>query len=282
MFIACLTLVIGIRIALADRFAPNNKLIFDAKLEFKGLPQGLMVVRETDKVKVEATGSTDDLNKLDQSTVILSVDLSKAKQGIADFLVQSPMRPRITIEPKFPRIRLNIENVGTMEQIVELEPLGLPTSDLVFEGASIAPEKVTIYGAESFLAKVRRARVLLYLSQVKAGTSMTMPIEILDESNRSIPYVFSEPSEVTVNPSVTAAPAIKRVLISPNWKGQPAFGFKVDSYEIRPPQLSVRGESAAMSRLATLETEPISIEGLNADVTVSAKLKFPDGIKPAG
>ena len=239
-------------------------------------------MRNADKIKVEAVGSTDDLNKLDQNAVTMIVDLTKGKPGTADFVVESPARSRVTITPKFPRIRLTIENIATKEQAVELEPLGLPTNDLVFLGASLSPERINVVGAESYVSKVKKARVLLYLSQIKAGSSISMPVELLDESDRVLPYVSAEPTEVSVTPAVSAAPTIKRALISVIWQGQPKIGFRIQSYDIQPQQLSVVGESALLARLSVLETEPLSLEGLNSDVSLSAKIKFPEGIRPAG
>jgi YbbR domain-containing protein len=106
-----------------------------------------------------------------------------------------------------------------------------------------------------------------------------LPVDILDEDNQVVPYVQSDPSEVSVTPAVAAAATKKRLLISPNWSGQPAFGYKVVSYEIRPSQVELRGDSATISRMSMLDTESISIAGLSADATLRVKLKLPAGTK---
>lgn len=277
---ASFLIAIGVRLALAPEFAPGKEREFEAKLEYHGLPDSLMLVGEPKMFKVIASGSKDYLDHLDTNAVVASVDLSIAKPGVRLYSVDVPlMVSRVNLAPKFPTLRLDIQPVDSMEQHVEIEPTGLPPSDLVYDGASIIPEVVTIVGAKSRLATVRRARVLLDLSQVRPGVSKNIPVEIFDESDRPVPYVKAQPSEVSVSPAVAAAPAEKRVLVTPTWVGQPAFGYKVTSYEIRPSQILVRGESAIMSRIGTVDTEPVTLNGLSESTTVSTRIKLPLGVK---
>ena len=174
---------------------------------------------------------------------------------------------------------MNLQKLTSEVVSVTVEPSGQPPREFVVDGASSLPEKVTIIGAESFLPKVKKARVSLDLDQVRPGAKFMLPVELLDADNQVVPYVHSDPAEVSVSPAVAAATTLKRLLVTPNWVGQPAFGYKVVSYEVRPSQIAVRGDSGTISRLATLDTEPVSIAGLKSDGTIRAKVKLPPGTK---
>lgn len=280
MLCASFLIAVSIRVILAPDFAPGQERELDARLELQGLPQWLTVIGEPKTVRVVASGSHDSLDKLNSNTLVATVDLSGAKQGENHFTVKIPASStRVPIVPRSPTVRLRIEKVSSKEQSIDIEASGKTPADLVYDGASIVPQYVTIVGGESFLNLVKRVRILIDLSQVRPGVSLMIPVEVLDEANRPVPYVRAEPSEVSVSPAVAAAPAVKRVLISPSWVGQPAFGFKVDSFEVKPAQLGVKGDSAKLSRLVTIETEPLNISGLRSDVTLLTRAKLPEGIE---
>lgn len=280
MLLASFIIAISIRIILAPDFAPGQERELDARLELQGLPQWLTVIGEPKNVRVVASGSHDSLDRLNSNSLVATVDLTSAKQGENYYAVKVPASSaRVPIVPRAPTVKLRIEKVSTREEDVDIEASGNTPPDLVYDGASVVPHRVRIAGGASYLNLVKKIRVLIDLSQVRPGVSMMIPVEILDEANRPVPYVTAEPSEVSVSPAVAAAPAVKRVLISPSWVGQPAFGYKVDSFEVKPAQLGVKGDSAKLSRLVTIDTEPLNISGLKSDVTLLARAKLPDGIE---
>jgi YbbR domain-containing protein len=279
MVVASVLIALGVRIAIAPSLLAKESLFY-AKIEYRGLPEDLTVVDDPQTWQIRATGAAHDIDQVDTDSVVAVVDLSMAKSGRRNYFVGvSPeSKSRVNFAPRVPKIPLDIQKVSHSIQPVKVEASGQTPRDFVYDGAAVLPEKVKIIGAETVLPHVKVARVNLDLDQVRPGMSSTLRVEVLDDLNRPMRDVRCEPTEVTVSPAVVAAATKKRLLISPDWSGEPAYGYKVVSYEMHPSQIEVRGESADISSLATVETFPVNIQGIKSDTTVKTRVHLPAGI----
>lgn len=278
---ASFLIAIGIRVALAPSLSTIKEQRFDAKLELKNLPENLIVVDEPLTVEMKATGTAQYLDQMEKSSVVASVDLTSARIGKHRYIIDTaPLsRSRVTVTPRFSMVWLDVQKVSSSEKEVDVEPSGQTLSDFVYDGASILPQRVTLVGAESILSRVKTVRVNLELKLVRPGATFMLPVEILDDANHPVPFVKARPAEVLVSPAVAAAPSVKRVLVNPTWAGQPAFGYQVLAFEVKPNQIEVRGESGLVSGIATVETDPINLTNLKSNTTIRTRVKLPTGIK---
>ncbi|MBS1713257.1 MAG: hypothetical protein JST30_02845 [Armatimonadetes bacterium] len=284
IFCASLLIAVGVLLSFPSNAAPGFQDI-DARIEYTGLPEGLILVDEPKTFKVRASGTSTHLRQLDADAVSVTVNLASARKGVSSYPVEvvAPNRRGVSVGPRdTSSLRLDVQNVSSIEAKVDIEPTGLPPRDLIYDSATVLPEKVTLIGPASALPLVKKARVILDLAAIRPGATLMVPVEILGDGNRRVSHVRAEPAEVTVSPAVAAAPASKSALVSPTWTGQPAFGYRVESVDVRPAQVQVGGESAVLARLSVLKTSPVSLEGQQKDFTTSAKVVFPDGVKPAG
>lgn len=282
--VAAFVIAVMLRLSLQPLFQPGRERELQVPLELLALPSNLAAVRPPATVKLLASGTADDLDNLDAKAIMASIDLSQARVGTAAYAVTvaAPTTGRVSVQARPATIRLTIERVRTVERRIEVEPSGLPPTEYVFDGASVQPETVTVSGAESLLPRAVRARVILDLGQVRPSGTFVVPVEVLDSENRPVPGLRAEPSSVTVSPAVAAAPARRRLLVVPTWKGQPEFGYRVVRYDIRPSQLSVRGDSGALARVTSLETDPIDLTGLKANAERTVRVLLPDGLRVEG
>ena len=280
---ASFLIAIGIRVALTPALSTIKEQRFDARLEIKGLPEDLTVVDPPSTIEMKATGTAQYLDQLEKSTVTANVDLTNARVGKRRFLVDtSPSsRSRVTVTPRFPTVWLDVQKLSSVTKVVEVEPSGQTLRDFVYDGSSILPQTVTIIGAESILPRVKVVRVNLELKMVRPGATFPLPVEILDEANLPVSFVTARPAEVLVSPAVAAAPSVKRVLVTPTWSGQPDFGYQVVSFDVKPSQIEVRGESGLVSGIATASTEQINLAGLRKSAVFKTKVRLPNGIRAA-
>ncbi len=282
--LASLVIALLLRLALSPVFVPDKEREFDARVELRNLGEDMMVVSPPVTLRLVAKGSADTLDSLDTAAVAASIDLEGAQPGVRSYPVTivGPQLGRVTVEPPQRSIRLDVQRVASVERAVELEPSGLLPSAYAFDGAAIQPETVTVVGPERRLGEVKRVRVILDLSDVRPGGTYLLPVEVLGEDKRPLPFVRAEPPRVTVTPAVAAAALTKRVVVSPAWQGQPDFGYRVEGYELRPNQVQVRGDSGVLAGFGTLDTEPIDLTGLRADRTFTVRLKLPPGVRLSG
>lgn len=280
--VASFVIVFAARVALSPSIAAQKEVIFQAKIEYKGLPEGLTVVGEPATWEMKANGTGGDLDQLDYKSVTAAVDLSFATAGVRTHYVmldRDPSRGRVKIEPRFTKLRLTIEKVETISKTVKVLPVGKTSSDFLFGEATSIPETVSISGAESIVDNVDVALVTLDLNLVRPGSTFMLPVEVLDSRGRPIRNLQINPQEVAINPAVAAAQVKRNVIVAPDWVGQPAFGYVIESFEVKPNQIEVRGESGLISRTATLATEPINLAGLKATTTVQVKVKVINGLE---
>jgi YbbR domain-containing protein len=103
-------------------------------------------------------------------------------------------------------------------------------------------------------------------------------LEPLGDENLPVPLVTIEPSTVQIRPAVSIGPSRRELLVTPVFTGQPAFGYRVTGYSVTPNEIATSGESSDVSRMTTVDTEPISLEGLTSDRTFQVRLRLPEGL----
>jgi YbbR domain-containing protein len=72
--------------------------------------------------------------------------------------------------------------------------------------------------------------------------------------------------------------------VTPTWSGSYAYGYEpaLDGINVQPSAVDVTGKSEVLSRLVTIYTEPIAIQGLSQEKTFDAKLVIPKGVTVNG
>ena len=264
-----------------SRINPTIQREYSIPLEQQNLSGDLIVTHSPQRVIVVAEGSQSDLKAINPDELEAFVDLSRAQVGQKSYPVKLRALKKFNVEIKLQRTAetLKIERLVRQNRHVKIEARGLPPSDLVYGGAGVRPDTVLLEGPESALAKVTKVRAMLNLSHIKPGESYPAMVEALGRDNRPISLVRSEPSVVLIYPGIAAAPTTKSVLVSPVWIGEPAFGYKVSRYEVRPNQVKITGSIPKLSQTTVLDTQPILIHGLMKSKTFLVPLKIPVGIK---
>jgi YbbR domain-containing protein len=239
------------------------------------------------KVTVLARGRPEEIERLSAEidrlqragqSLIATVDLSNATPGTFQYPVRLQTPRRIDVEYADPgTVPVTIDELVVRREPVIIEAVGV-RQGFYYSGADIRPDQVTLSGPARDIARVGQVRAQLDLTEFKPGSSFTVPVEVLDKNNKPLADVASDPAEVEIRPTLSELPTEKNVLITPQWVGQPAFGFRVRGYSIFPTQISASGDKEQLATLQTLDTEPINIEGLKSDTEITVNLRVPKGI----
>jgi YbbR domain-containing protein len=282
--IASLVIAILLWLQIQSRVDPSTQREYSIPLDIYYLKRDLIVTRAPSHVTVVAEGTQDALQQLESNRMHAFVNLSKAGVGQREYQVQLRLLKKfdLDISLKHPKEIIHVENLVRVPKSLSIEERGLPPSDLLYDGSILTPKQVWLVGAESLVAKVKKARVMLDLSKATPGDSTPALVELLGENNQPVQHVRSDPSVATINPIVAAAPTRKRILVNPNWSGSPAFGYKVKRFNVSPNQVEIEGNSSTLAHMTSLDTEPISIQDLTQNRFSYVKLKVPAGIKLIG
>lgn len=264
---------------------PATQREFAVPLKLENAPENMAPTRFPPAVTAVAEGPTRELNNIDIGEWQASIDLSNAAPGTSRLPVRliGPTRTSIRVTLKRPSEIVQIARVRRVEHLVEIEERGRRPEDLQYDGAVTQPETVTVVGPETVVpGGIGRVRALLDLSKIRPGVSFNVDVEVLGKGNLPVPLARCEPATVTVYPAVAAAPTTNNVLITPVWKGQPAFGYEVQRYELKPSQVTLTGKSAVLASLQKVETEPIDLTGIRETTLLSTRLRLPTGVQAMG
>lgn len=263
---------------------PVNQRQMDVPIVLLNQPRQLLAVGLAPKLKVVASGTSRQLDALNPDAMQVQVDLTRAEPGTKVYELKLLDADKLPATVNLTRnvLRVTLERRATITRSVEVETVGKRPEQFKYAGATVQPEIVTLSGPESDIKRVAKVRALLDLAGVKPGISKDVEVEILTDNYRRIPNVVAEPTSVTVLPGVVAAPSSISLLVTPRWRGQPAFGFQVDGYSIVPNQVQLTGKNDTLAGITMVDTEPIDLSGVKSTLAKSVRLKVPDGARLIG
>jgi YbbR domain-containing protein len=263
----------------ADR-APQSNFI-DVPLSLQNLDRTQWSADAPRTIKAQVSGDPDSIRALANSSQLMAtVDLTAVQRGRTAYpVVLTNPDPRVQVTPLNRRVLISIERIIRRAFTVTVETRGqLPIPSLTYSESLVSPEKIVLIGSESEIERVKKVRAMLDLANVEPQKDYSIVVEPLDERDRPIPGIEMDPPSVFVRPALMAKPQEKAVLINPNFQGHVAYGYRVTGYEMDPNQVFIRGSSINISRITSVETRPISIEGLKQSTVLSAPLALPEGI----
>ncbi|MCH8273898.1 MAG: hypothetical protein IH851_03830 [Armatimonadetes bacterium] len=254
-------------------------------LDTSTLPEGLAITAGRTTISVDVTALRDELPPIDSSDITASVDLTGAEEGEGTYDVTLDYPAGIDrlaeLRPRPDRVKLTIERIVSKKLRVQPKPFGSNERYTIRRWVFDPPE-VTVEGVEGKVDEAVLAQVSIDLSRLEPGGRYLRNVEVLDESGSPIPRLTVDPERIEIRAELDPLPTEKRLIVMPNWKGAPAFGYHVSGYEINPSFVAVTGEPGAVLDLSTIETEPIDISGIRGRAERRIGLVLPEGLTLKG
>lgn len=284
LFVASLSIAVLLFIQLQPAMATGREREIEVPLVFAGMNESLTVVQAPRSVKAIATGSQEALDSLDTSRVRAVVDLSAATFGPGRYRVEiiGPARSKLVFTPIRTLEEIGVERRVTTEFEVILSALGTPPEGVFYDGATVSPTRVRVQGPASSMDGIKVVRAVLDISELAPGRHRNLELEALDANGRPVPLVSFEPRTVTVSPALTFGPSRRKLLVTPIFEGQPPFGYRIESYTVEPNQIDATGESQLVSKVTTVNTDPIDLRTLKSSRTISVRIRLPRGVNSIG
>jgi YbbR domain-containing protein len=247
------------------------------------LPGGMVIVGEFDErvyVTVHAPKSVWDSLKVEDFTV--TVDLADLDTGVHQVPVQVTLNKQpsrmILVEPEY--VTLELEPEVQRAVPVHVQTKGEPTLGYLRRTATVDPSEVTVSGPSSYVARVAEAFIQVSVQDVNTDVEGEFRVQIQDDESQPVRYVTWTPEVVNVRvpiePSDYYRPlAVKVVLL----EGQVAPGYRITDISVEPPTVTVFGTPDVISALpGYVETEPINVEGVQADIVKQPALDMPPNV----
>ncbi len=257
---------------------------FNVELEIRNREPGTVIVGDVPRtVTFRAFGTPEQQNKININYLKAFVDLSEEPND-GRYLVRLETTAEYNVDwfPPNQRIPIKVEKEVSKPVNVSVEAIGtFKLQDYRYDGATSDPGAITVTGASSIVAKVKRVRAYLNLTTLEVGSPQTASVEPLDDKDVPVSGVSLSTESVTVRAFVAPRPPRKSLLIQPVWNGTPDFGFTISDYAFSPVQVAVEGPADVLANLSILNTKPINIDGLRTSATLAVELDLPPGIRLA-
>jgi YbbR domain-containing protein len=284
-FVLALVLAIFIWTSASNSEDPLRTQFLEVPLEYIGLPANAVLVGADPRqpVQIRLEGPDSVLGQLTTEDFSATVDLSQVPSGqptTVDIDVVA-LKPGATISFITPeQINVLIEQQVTREIPIELDVRGSVARGHTQLAPLIEPPTIRISGPESQVSQLNFALVTIFLnSTVETLVESSRPV-FYDQSGQvaSVVGLDQSATEVTVTVPVEESAGFADKLVTVEWTGEPAPGYRLLSVTADPPSVLVEGRPAQVNLLASVDTEPIDIDGLTASFQQSAVLDLPAGI----
>jgi YbbR domain-containing protein len=154
--------------------------------------------------------------------------------------------------------------------------LGYLTRTLAF-----TPTMATVSGPSAYVAQVVEASTQVSVEEANAAVEGEFSLQILDAEGNWVthPDIVLAPEAVLVSIPIELSEEYGTLTVRPVRIGQVAFGYRVIDIAAEPPAVSIRGAPEIITALpGYIDTEPIDVEGAQADVIKHPALNVPPDV----
>ncbi|MBE9471624.1 MAG: hypothetical protein IMY75_05920 [Chloroflexi bacterium] len=246
-------------------------------------PEGMLITDEFDEhVQVTIRAPQSVWDSLEADDFIATVDLTGLGPGVHQVPVQVTLNKQpsrvILFEPEYVTLELDAQMERSVPVRVQIE--GKPTLGYLRQATTIDPSEVLVNGPSTYVAQVVEAFTSVSVQETNADVEGEFPLQPRDSEGQPVTHVTLTPEMVNARIPIERSSyydslAVKVVL----FEGQVAPGYRVTNISVEPPEVTVFGSPEVIKALpGYIETEPIDVEGAQADVVVRPALNTPSNV----
>jgi YbbR domain-containing protein len=176
--------------------------------------------------------------------------------------------------------RMTIELDRVTERIVPVRvtQAAAPPAGVEVGPITLDPAEVTIVGPASVLDRVVEARANVLIRPGGFDVNQEYELVPTDALGNAVGQVNVKPATARVVIPVFSNRSSRTLTISPLITGDPAPGFTLIGATASPLVVTVEGDVDELAPLLTIDTAPISINGLSSDQVLETTLALPTGV----
>jgi len=195
-------------------------------------------------------------------------------------IVVTSLDPRITVlgsEPDVMTVEMDALETRTVPVVVErgATPEGLDIGD-----TTVDPTEVQVSGPSSVIEQVVAARADVTIQPGGIDVDQDVRLVPVDQLGNVVSPVDVSPSTARVKIPVFTDRQSRTLPVTPVVTGSPAAGFEISSVTVEPSVVTVEGDADQLAQLESIDTAPISVNGLSSEQTSEVELAMPSGVVP--
>jgi len=251
---------------------PVSDQSFSVPLTARDLPQGYVVAGLPGAVNVRVRGASLVINALRRDDFSALVNLSGVKSGRQEVKVQLNAPHEVEVLQISPATVVITADQVAEKKVPVVAVLKGSVADGLQAGAPVVdPANATVSGPSAALAKISQLSVTVNVSGAKAAVTSEAPLE------SGLTGVTVSPARVRVTVPVTALP-VQSLPVRLQLTGEPASGYALAGTTVRPQTVQVTARDNALHGLTVINTKPLDISGIDADMEKDVALVLPDGV----
>jgi len=233
-------------------------------------PQGTVIVGDFDeRAHITVRAPESILNSLKPDDFTVGVDLTNLDQGIHQVPVQVTLNKNpsrvIQVEPEY--VTLEIEPEVTKTVPVRMQIVGEPALGYLMRAPIVTSRQVTVTGPSTYVTQVVEAVTEISVQDTETSIEGEFELQIQDSEGQPVPYITWMPKVTNVRIPIEPSGYYRALAVKVVFEGQIAPGYRITDISVEPPTVTVFGTPDVVAALpGFIETEPINVEGAQADV----------------
>lgn len=280
-------LALAIWIIATQQENPVEETDFESEIpiQYVGLADGLIVTNEpSEMATVSLRVQQNTLSDLSQSDFQVTVDLSGLGAGEhSDLPVVADVKAQAVIVGTDPStVDVSLEEIREREMPIQLDTQGTLPNGYTMGQIELDPHTVVVSGPQSRVELISEVRAEADIDGLRDTFSDSLRLIALDSEGNTIQDVTLSPPEVATTVPIVQEDDFREVAVRVDANFQPAPGYYVSRFTTDPLLVPVRGEVNVIKNLRFIETEPIRLQNLTEDTTLTVQLEPPDGVSLEG
>ena len=251
---------------------PSIESTYTVQLDVVNAPEGYKITKDAASVKLRVRGPRSLFVSASESDFKAYVDLSKVEEGKHAVKVQTVLPQGFElVEAKPDTVTFTLDRIVQKKMKAEFIVTGATAPGTTVAHIEPSVETVTIEGAASDIKEV--TRVIGYVGLAGNGDdfSLKVPLTAINADGREV-------AGVTVSVQLARGLMKKIVTVKPVLGDGLASGYEVSSVKTDPVKIEVAGPENILSKLTSIETQKISLDGLTKTTDENVQLAPPDGV----
>jgi len=274
-----LALILSILLWFYIYFVYGAKINKTASIQVQliNVPQDLSVNLSSNYIDVVFAAPVRIIEQVEKNIRIV-MDLSDIGPGTftRKINVEAPKEAEIiSINPD--EIEITIERIITKEFSIRGVINGSVANGNIIGKPEIIPQVVTVQGVESIVNSVKEAIVEINVDGATSDIYGSSEIKLINKSNERIEDLIMSSRIASFHVPVISSDLTKFVPVIPKFKGYPKLAIK--EVKITPQIVKITGKGEIISKISSIETEPINIDGLSENISINNNLILPEGLK---
>ena len=255
--------------------------ILSLPLSVRNLPPGLILdTTNLPFVTLTLDGSSEEINRLTDTTVTAWIDLSHARAGETLPLPVhvAGLPPSVSVENEPPPVALQLEPRRRRQMPVSADGIGIVPVGYSFSPPVTTPREAVITGTHAAVSLVVRLVAQADPDQSSGAVDEDFTIAALDAAGSPVGNVTVTPPTAHVRLDLVRAVSRKTLIVSANVVGTLAAPYRFGNIEVSPATVTAEGRPDLLVTIGTLTTRPIDVSGATKDIVQSVAPIVPNGI----